>query len=105
MFSVIDQDPGVSLLMLLINVDGKTPKIWLRSDTNVAKIGIKSGPSPIFWGVVGSDVQYGVWMDLRKELWRLRAVVGAYTLLQYLLGSRVTKHLSVDLIQLHNVDG
>ena len=51
--------------MLLINVDGKTPKIWLRSDTNVAKIGIKSGPSLIFlggqkrWLVVMSDTVCG----------------------------------------------
>ena len=67
--------------MLLINVDRKTPKIWLRSDTNVDEIGIKSGPNLIFLGVVGSDVRYSVWTDLRKELWRLRAVVGAYTLL------------------------
>ena len=56
MFSVIDQDPGVSLLMLLINVDGKTPKIWLRSDTNVDEIGIKSGPSPIFLGGLNCSV-------------------------------------------------
>ena len=44
------QDPGVSLLMLLINVDERAPKIRPRSDTNVDEIGSQSDPSPIFCG-------------------------------------------------------
>ena len=63
--TTMTQDPGISLLMLLINVDRKTSKIWLKSDTNVDNIGIKSGPSPILlggwkrWLVVTSDTVCG----------------------------------------------
>ena len=46
----VRQDPGVSLLMLLINVDERAPKIRPRSDTNVDEIGSQSDPSPIFCG-------------------------------------------------------
>ena len=44
------QDPGVSLLRLLFNVDGKTPQIWLMLHTNVDEFGSQNDPCPILSG-------------------------------------------------------
>ena len=45
--SAMPQDPGVSLLRLLFNVDGKTPQIWLMLHTNVDKFGSQNDLCPI----------------------------------------------------------
>ena len=44
------QDPSISLLRLLFNVNGKTPQIWLMLHTNVDEFGSQNDLCPILSG-------------------------------------------------------
>ena len=46
----VSRGPGVSLLRLLFNVDGKTPQIWLMLHTNVDEFGSQNDLCPILSG-------------------------------------------------------